>query len=771
MKKLRFAFVLLLCLGVFLCLCSSAYAEPAVIESGTCGAEGDNLTWTLYDTGELVIDGTGAMSDYGEGTAPWYKNRLKISAVTIHDGVTSIGSYAFYYNIKLEAISIPDTVETIGNNAFDNCTKLSSVTIPETVTSIESYTFSDCNRLKSVTIPEGVTSIGFNAFYGCSSLTSVTIPDSVASIGYYAFSGCSGLTSVTIPEGVTSIGNYTFYGCSSLTSVTIPEGVTSIGRHAFDGCSGLTSIHITSLETWYSNSFGVKFPGSYDLYLNDALVTELIIPESVTRIGNSAFYGCSSLTSVTIPESVTSIGDGAFKGCSSLTAIHITSLEVWCGINFGSGFPKKFNLYLNDALVTELIIPDSVTSLGRYAFYGCSSLTSVTIPESVMSIGDYAFGGCSGLTSVTIPWGVTSIGNDAFNGSSSLTSVTIPEGVTSIGDYAFGGCSGLTSVTIPWGVTSIGEGVFCDCSGLTSVTIPESVTSIGDWAFYGCSDLTDVYYGGSEAQWETISIGYSNEPLTNATIHYGLIPEIYTISYDSNGGKDAPASQQKTQNTPLTLSNTRPTREKASAGTYSARLNPNDGGQTSSILRAARTTTYSFTGWNTAADGSGTGYAPGASYTADADVTLYAQWESTTTAAPITLPELARDDAVFKGWTESRDAESGVMGEYTPTGNVTLYAIWLKADFVLPASLNIVESEAFRGGAFTYVYIPETVERIDGGAFASCPKLACAQFAGADTEIDGSAFDGVTGLTIIAPGGSTAEAFASAHGFDFMPAA
>ena len=570
MKKLRFAMILLLCLGVFLCLGAAASAEPAVIDSGTCGLEGGNggnLTWTLYDTGELVIDGTGEIAPYSKGTAPWYKNRLIISSVTIHDGVTSIGDYAFYYNIKLEAVSIPDTVRTIRESAFDNCTKLVNVTIPEGVTAIREY-----------------------AFYGCSSLTSVNIPEGVTSIGYSAFEGCSSLTSVSIPEGVTSIGVFAFSGCSSLTSVSIPEGVTSIG--------------------W------------------------------------AAFRGCSSLTSVNIPEGVTSIGSDAFRECSSLAI-------------------------------------------------------------------------------VSIPEGVTSIDRSAFNGCSSLTSVSIPEGVTSIGSYAF----------------------------------------------YNCTALADVYYGGSEAQWETISIGDYNNPLKNATIHYGWIPEIYTVSYDPNGGKDAPASQQKTQTVPLTLSDMCPTHENSSAGTYSVRLNPNDGGQSISVLRAARTTTYSFKGWNTAADGSGTDYAPGASYTADADVTLYAQWESTTKTAPVTLPELARDDGIFKGWAESRDAGSVIVGEYTPTGNVTLYALWHRADLVLPASLNTIESEAFTGGAFTYVFIPETVERIDGNAFASCPKLAYAQFACADTVIDGNDFNGVTGLTIIAPDGSTAETFAAAHGFDFVPAA
>ena len=304
------------------------------------------------------------------------------------------------------------------------------------------------------------------------------------------------------------------------------------------------------------------------------------------------------------------------------------------------------------------------------------------------------------------------------------------------------------------------------------MTIPNSVTSIGSEAFYGCSKLTDVYYSGSEAQWKTIAINSYNYPLTKATIHYYYGLDEYTISYDPNGGKDAPASQQKVQTVPLTLSNVRPTKENTDAGTtYAVRLNTNDGIGYMTVLRAARTTGYSFKGWNTAADGSGTDYAPGASYTADADVTLYAQWESRTETAPVTLPELARDDSVFKGWAESRDAESGIMGEYTPTGNVTLYAIWHRADLVLPASLNTVEAEAFKGGAFTYVFIPETVTRIENAAFAACPKLACAQFAGADTVIDASAFDGVSGLTIIAPSGSTAEAFAAAHGFTFQPAA
>ena len=191
-RMLRTALLLLLCLTLYCCLVPAAHAEE-VIDSGTCGT---NLTWTLYDTGELVISGTGAMANYKNGQAPWYTNRLKITSAVIGDGVTSIGSDAFYYCIKLETIEIAQTVHFVGSNAFDHCTKLTSVVLPEGVTSISNYAFSGCSSLTSVTIPEGVTSIGGNAFSGCSSLTSVTIPDSVTSIIGYAFYGCTALTNV-----------------------------------------------------------------------------------------------------------------------------------------------------------------------------------------------------------------------------------------------------------------------------------------------------------------------------------------------------------------------------------------------------------------------------------------------------------------------------------------------------------------------------------------------------------------------------------------------
>lgn len=247
---------------------------------------------------------------------------------------------------------------------------------------------------------------------------------------------------------------------------------------------------------------------------------EVVLPKSLKEIGDYAFYRCHNLVSVNIPDSVTSIGKSAFDGCKSLTSVHITDLAAWCNIDFGdsalSGPPH--NLYLNGELVTDLVIPNSVTSMGRYAFTGCSSLTSVTIPNSVTSIGVAAFSGCSSLTSVAIPNSVTSIGLWAFSRCSSLTSITIPDSVTSIGEDSFKGCSSLTSVTIGKSVTRIVSGAFAGCSSLTSITIPNSVTRIGKEVFCRCSSLTSVTIENKKGK---VAIGENAFP-SEAKINYHL---------------------------------------------------------------------------------------------------------------------------------------------------------------------------------------------------------------------------------------------------------
>ena len=228
---------------------------------------------------------------------------------------------------------------------------------------------------------------------------------------------------------------------------------------------------------------------------------------SVTAIGDNAFYECSGLTEVTIPNSVTSIGDYAFEGCSGLTKVNITDLAAWCSIKFSYDDSNPLcyahHLYLNDNEVTKLVVPEMVTSIGSYAFYGCSGLTEVTIPNSVTSIGRSAFYKCSGLTKVNITdlaaWCSINFGNYTSNplyyahhlylNDDEVTKLVVPETFTKIGDYVFSGCSGLTAVSIPNSVTwIIGSGAFYKCSGLTEVTIPNSVTWIDDDAFAYCSE-------------------------------------------------------------------------------------------------------------------------------------------------------------------------------------------------------------------------------------------------------------------------------------------
>ena len=521
----------------------------------------------LYLNGELVTELVIPDTVTSIGSYAFY-NCTCLTSITIPDSVTSIGSRAFYGCTGLTSVTIGKGVTSIGAFAFENCTGLTeinfnatsmndlgsseynrvfghagknaggiTVNIGANVTRIPAYLFKSSNDSYSTNIVKVIfaensvcTSIGDHAFYNCTDLNAVYITDIAKwceiefSRGesnplYYAhnlYLNGELVTEVVIPNGVTSIGSCAFYRCTSLVSVIIENGVTSIDSWAFRDCTGLTSI---------------------------------TIPDSVTNISDSAFSGCTSLTSITIPDGVTSIGSSAFSGCTALTAVYITDIAKWCEIEFSiNPFAYAHNLYLNGELVTELVIPNSVTSIGNSAFSCCTGLTSINIPDSVTSIGNYAFQNCTCLTSVTIENGVTSIGNSAFENCTSLTSITIPDSVTSIGNYAFYGCRGLTSITIPDSVTSIGEYAFRNCAGLTSITIPDSVTSIGACAFYNCTSLTsisipdsvtsigssafycctsltDVYYTGTEAQWKAITIGSTNTPLTNATIHYNYVPK------------------------------------------------------------------------------------------------------------------------------------------------------------------------------------------------------------------------------------------------------
>ena len=310
---------------------------------------------------------------------------------------------------------------------------MTSFTIPEGVTRIGGGAFRYCDQLISVTIPDSVTSIEAWAFHDCKSLTSITIPASVTSIGAWAFHGCTGLTSITIPDSVTSIGHDAFLGCTGLTSVTIPSSVTSIGYRAFDGCASLEAIIVVKNNPVYCAQGGILFNKEKTVLLccpPKAVRNCYYIPNSVTSIGNDAFYGCASLTSVTVPASVTNIGFRAFSDCANLAEIIVAEENpAHCSVD-GFLFSKDKTDLLRcppKAVKDHYDIPSGVTAIEDWAFDGCASLTSVMIPDSVDYIGDEAFRNCTSLTSVTIPDSVRYIGVDAFNDCDQLTAIVQPD--------------------------------------------------------------------------------------------------------------------------------------------------------------------------------------------------------------------------------------------------------------------------------------------------------------------------------------------------------
>ena len=524
------------------------WSEPLILYSGEWG----ELSWALDENGLLTISGSGSMNPLMQYTddnpiAAWLRYKDKIVSVEVKSGVTNIGGFAFYTCSKLTSVmipssvtssdgwafyscagltdvTIPDSVTSISYDAFRNCSGLTSITIPNSVTSIGSSAFEGCSGLMGITIPDSVTRIADHAFCDCSSLTSVTIPNNVTYMGGYAFYGCTGLTSVSLSDILTGIGNYTFYNCNSLTSVTIPRSVTYIGNYAFSYCIGLTSVTIPDSVTRIGDHAFRTCTG----------LTSVTIGNGVTSIGEGAFVGCRSLMSVSIPSSVTYIGNYAFYDCGALNTVKIDSIAAWCGISFASSdsnplFNEKSNLYLDNVLLTELIIPEGVTSIGDYAFYGCRSLTSVTIPEDMTSIGNYAFHYCSGLTSVTIPVSVTTIGSLAFDGyiqsvyysgikeqwklisigsGNDFRQATIyylepdfvlPTALTAIEAEAFAG-GVLTYAKLPEGTASIGSRAFADCPNLRYTYIPAATTEIAADAFENVTGLTILGKTGTIAE-------------------------------------------------------------------------------------------------------------------------------------------------------------------------------------------------------------------------------------------------------------------------------
>ena len=415
-----------------------------------------------------------------------YLGKNEIKDLVVPNSVTSIRGHAFYRCSGLTSVTIPNSVTSIGTKAFSNCSNLTSVTIKSTTPpNVYSDSFEGITNSATLYVPAGSkAAYEANSVWSKFSKIEELISFSYSNVkalcianwdtngdGELSVSEAAAVTTlgnvfkdntdiVSFNElryftGLTSIGNSAFSGCTSLTSVTMPSSVTSIGDYAYYGCSSLTSI---------------------------------VIPNAVTSIGDRAFYNCSKMTDVTIPNSVENIYRSAFgAGSGYKINIRISDLEAWNNIKFDENWGCPFYLYLNGEKVDELVIPNTITKIGDYAFKYCK-LTSVEIPNSVTNIGMGAFYYCTSLTSIDIPNSVTTIGKYAFSHCTSLTSVDIPNSVTTIKEYTFSWCENLPSVTIPNSVETIETYAFYNCYRLMNISIGSSVSSIGELALAtGCT--------------------------------------------------------------------------------------------------------------------------------------------------------------------------------------------------------------------------------------------------------------------------------------------
>lgn len=522
-----------------------------------------------------------------------------ISKIELPSTLTEVGKYQFYNFGNMQLLTIPASVTKIGNYAFSGCsftnvyydgtwedwlqieygygtqlqncadniyfkdgngnwTQKTELIITDGTTEIKDYEFSNYKSVTSVVIPDTVTNIGAYAFSGCTSITSITLPSSVTVVGEGAFSGCTSLETVVINEGITALPYNLFYGCSSLTSVTLPSSITVVSYSIFYGCDNLAIYYCGTLEQWCGISFGTssyyRANANKSLYLKDAggewkLVTELVIPQQVSQIGNSQFSGFSSIISVTIHGGVVSIGDNAFSNCTSLTAITVSDSVTTIGREAFSGCKQLEHVTFDAGSL--------LTTIHDGAFLGCVALQGITVPASVTTIGDWVFEGCVGLEYIAVAMGnetyhsygdclietatgtvilgcknsvlptdgsIVKIASNAFYYCEQLTSIVIPEGVTYIGENAFA-YSGLQQVSLPSTLKGLTYNSFFGCEELTAVTFVKGskLSWVTESVFGGCPKLDKIYYGGTLADWCNIDFDWSEtNPMAFANHFYML---------------------------------------------------------------------------------------------------------------------------------------------------------------------------------------------------------------------------------------------------------
>ncbi len=581
-RKLKISVLFILCvvlMGTTLFYGVNSIKAEATEREITASGKNMNVSWTLYDDGELYIDGTG----YWLAT-PWKSYYSSIKKITIAKDVTAGTALNFYFNNAAGYKNLEIVTVEAGNTAFyadengvlysydktklflfPNASGLTEYNIPDSVTSVLSGAFCGNKTIAKITGCNGLKTIEENAFYICSSLKSITLPEELTAIRNYAFFKCASLEEITISDNVTTLGNYAFKGCASLTEISIGNGITEIPTEAFMDCTGLETAALgTNVKTIGMNAFknctnlsDITLPDRVTsikeaAFHNCTSIKSIVIPEGITGLPTSAFSGCTSLENITVPATLSSVNNYAFTKCSAVKNVYYTGDSAgWCSIKFSGETSNPLyyaeNFYIGGKLVTEFVVPDETTEIKNYLFANYDKLKSVTIPGSVTSIGTCAFYCCTGLESIVIPDSVTQIHNQAFAYCTNLTDISASDNLEYIGANAFVQ-SGYSNDYANWDngflylenylldvdentvaaecnlyskTKLVASRAFYNCDKIKSVTMSNGVEHINTEAFYSCDNLESVKLSASLKKIEDSSF-LSCPALTNIVIPKGV---------------------------------------------------------------------------------------------------------------------------------------------------------------------------------------------------------------------------------------------------------
>ena len=829
------------------------YLTSAILSDGLISIGVDAFS-PCISLENMVIPAT--VTNISEGA---FTDCRKLHSITIPSGITAICDWTFAHCYELTSITIPENVISLGENALFHCFELSDIwyqgseeqwariakgtgwndSVPENMTihfaeehPIVAQGICGDNATwildnTGILTISGTGSIenqwGANTGWDqyIDSIKFVVINQGITDISEYAFLNVKKMISISIPESVTNIGMFAFSGCTKLLNITIPTGVISIDNEAFIYCSSLTSIDVDNNNTVYSSYDGAL----YNKQMNELILCppgkeSIIIPKDVTSILTTEFSAYSTkLTPFDYNEKLKNIqvdrnntvyssNDGilynkqgtellrcpvGYKGSVSIPA-GIVNIRHWA--------------FDGCKELSSVSFPDSLRSIGEYVFNECRNLKNVHLEDGLTSIGYGAFYFCINLSSVNIPESITNIGHNAFFCCEKLGSIYIPSGITRINVSTFSGCQSLTEVIIPDEVTIIERWAFNYCKGLTSITIPAKVTSIGENALAYCSSLTDIWFTGTEEQWNAIEKGtdWSVETPSTLTVHFMNISIIdsgswgdnLTYSLDSNGKLTISGTgPMPTEGKPWDYYDRRIMSVKVGYGITSVSNNafaylPNLTSATLAdtvLMIGDCAFSYCF---------SLSSIVMPANVTSIGDCAFRLCRELSSIEFPASLSHIGNFAFTFCNSLSTITPDNVVMTEHTKYYEDSLYVFSLpatvteigygafigtdigqhasfNADFKIPSMITNIEEEAFMGINATHILLkPQNGNKVVIGknAFANCSQLCYFEYNNgyyaAEPEIDPDAFNGCSSLTLIGRYNEELEQYAQDHGFEYM---